>query len=969
MNLRNLGGVLLGATASMAVSPGLAVEKLASISAPCDVYIEGGEASKTLTEVGPQCDINIIFLAEDVSGELTRPVSGTASAREVVLAMLDGTNLVAVKVKDNTIAVGTQHFVTEIQRTSDDLQPYVVLIREEQKPLRPPARLAEVFVWGNRLRQMESAVLQSVNSAQLEKNGATTAESAIQVAPGTAQRGKSSQLSSVEQSNSVRQPLYDPRGLGADATLILIDSKPVAASVVDGSSADVGNMPLVAIERIDIGKDAGALKYGEVIGGVVNISTRKAFDGFETQLQRGGSGNGSLGDIRLAQIVGMKWGHGNGLVAAEGYEREPLNAREREQATSDLRGFNGDNFNKPHSTLFTQGHSVALSSEALDTLALRTDTANYYERYADVDIVDGEKRASVFAHIHQALNEQLDVHFDALVTGRRARGRGSHEDAVLTVTSRNPFYRNPLEGSGDPVQIAYSFGDELGAVESVATMQARNFTLGADLSHGSGWKSSAYIRYSAESRDLTRTGRVSLESLASALNDPDPKSAFDAFSGSSNDSTVIDGIRSSSHTDTRSARRLVGLSTSGELFRFFGAPATLEAGATLMEERATSSASGADAAPLRRLSRTTAAVYGELGLPLVGGSNDEGLTLYPGMRVERNDDGSYFHEPRIILGVFAAHGLGFYTTLSSTRKALSLVDLVSSEERTELVPLSNAPGGPGASLLMIRTGIVPSLQDETATRWSTGGTWTPSGFLKGLFLHLNVFDVRSRHRPVRTILQGNLLTSPEFASSVIHDPTTDQCEAARAGSRFVGIPVNCSDLVLDASVDLRTRNLYRSHNSGVELNATYRGITQYGQLDLQLAGTYLLDFSVADSADSGLVSKLNTQGNPLKLRWKGSAEWTRGGWDASLGFTYANAYRDTASWQPRRVGSWVAMDLGIGYEWPASTALAGVRAGLNIENLLDRSPPFLNGQVGIGYDQINADIRGRSGAFSLRKKW
>lgn len=72
------------------------------------------------------------------------------------------------------------------------------------------------------------------------------------------------------------------RGLGEGRTLILVDGRraPVAPNV--GSAQDLNAVPLAAVERIEILSDGASAIYGtDAIGGVINIITRKDFNGVE----------------------------------------------------------------------------------------------------------------------------------------------------------------------------------------------------------------------------------------------------------------------------------------------------------------------------------------------------------------------------------------------------------------------------------------------------------------------------------------------------------------------------------------------------------------------------------------------------------------------------------------------------------------------------------------------------------------
>ena len=71
------------------------------------------------------------------------------------------------------------------------------------------------------------------------------------------------------------------RGLGSTRTLVLIDGRRVPASPkLGGESANLNLLPTAAIERVEILADGASAVYGsDAIGGVVNIITKKDFNG------------------------------------------------------------------------------------------------------------------------------------------------------------------------------------------------------------------------------------------------------------------------------------------------------------------------------------------------------------------------------------------------------------------------------------------------------------------------------------------------------------------------------------------------------------------------------------------------------------------------------------------------------------------------------------------------------------------
>lgn len=71
------------------------------------------------------------------------------------------------------------------------------------------------------------------------------------------------------------------RGLGASRTLVLLDGKRLPTDAVS-QAVDMNLIPMASVERIDVLKDGASATYGsDALGGVINIITRKDFNGTE----------------------------------------------------------------------------------------------------------------------------------------------------------------------------------------------------------------------------------------------------------------------------------------------------------------------------------------------------------------------------------------------------------------------------------------------------------------------------------------------------------------------------------------------------------------------------------------------------------------------------------------------------------------------------------------------------------------
>jgi iron complex outermembrane receptor protein len=80
---------------------------------------------------------------------------------------------------------------------------------------------------------------------------------------------------------------------------------------------------------------------------------------------------------------------------------------------------------------------------------------------------------------------------------------------------------------------------------------------------------------------------------------------------------------------------------------------------------------------------------------------------------------------------------------------------------------------------------------------------------------------------------------------------------------------------------------------------------------------------------------------------------------------YVNDYKHTGVTPVRRIDSFTTVDLHVGYDLSALSD--GLSVALDVQNLADEEPPFVN--IAGGYDPQSASPIGRLVAVSLRKSW
>jgi iron complex outermembrane receptor protein len=196
-------------------------------------------------------------------------------------------------------------------------------------------RLAEIVVTGSNIHGAGPGVSQVIvlDRVDIERSGAGSTAEALALLPQNFGGGPSSTNflaptpgTSLNLSSGSG---VDLRGLGPGATLTLINGMRVAPSGF-GSFVDVSNIPLTAIQRIEVLPDGASAIYGsDAVAGVVNIILRDDYDGAESRVRYGAVSDGSLHDVRASQTFGTTWDRGNALLSYEYQDSSALNAADR----------------------------------------------------------------------------------------------------------------------------------------------------------------------------------------------------------------------------------------------------------------------------------------------------------------------------------------------------------------------------------------------------------------------------------------------------------------------------------------------------------------------------------------------------------------------------------------------------------------------------------------------------------------
>jgi iron complex outermembrane recepter protein len=197
------------------------------------------------------------------------------------------------------------------------------------------AKVERIEVTGSRIKRtdMETATPITVLSADdMAKQGFTNIQDALQsLTSSTSAMTTQSVHGFTPAASSISL-----RNAGASRTLTLINGKrlnqyPKPADGTD-NFVDTANLPMEAVERIEILQSGGSAIYGaDAVGGVVNIILKRDFEGVAIKYRHGDTTLGGGESDRIALSLGQSSDKGNLSTFLEFTDNGQLKATDREK--------------------------------------------------------------------------------------------------------------------------------------------------------------------------------------------------------------------------------------------------------------------------------------------------------------------------------------------------------------------------------------------------------------------------------------------------------------------------------------------------------------------------------------------------------------------------------------------------------------------------------------------------------------
>lgn len=1012
---------LCSGIAAAALCAGLSTPAVA-LAAPAELVefsIEAGPLSEALNTYARQSGRQLLYGHEQVASLRAPAVRGSYTREEALRRVLEGSELEAWRSGPNVYVLKTvgAPSLAEGDAASDGEDEAAPPPLAEQTSgaaspvgrLNAPSTLDEVIVTGSLIRgDAPTSPVVAFGRDDIDKAGHPTVAAMLSALPqnfgGVATPATMLLGSDRLGTNDVMSSGVNLRGLGASATLVLVDGRRMAGTGIKGDFADASAIPTAAVQRVEVLLDGASAIYGsDAVGGVVNIILRKDFDGAETRARAAIASGGTAEEMQIGQTFGRAWSSGHALVSYEYYRQNALRAAERDfTASADLRPVSGSDhrlfYSRPGNVMMldpvsssyvpTWAIPAGQDGVGLSASSFIAGAVNLENQRAKTDVLPDQERNSAYASLGQSLGEHVEFTADARYSRRRFAFNLPGSVALMNVTTANPFFVSPNGASSN--LIAYSFTDELGPLRSTGTSESLGASAGFTARLPRDWRAEAYGAYAQEEGNRSSLGRLNTRFLSEALGaiPDDPATAFSAAQdgyfnpygdGGANSRGVL-GFIAGGYLRSRNQSQVssLNLKLDGAVLPLPAGDLKAAIGAQVRNERfeARTEAMTSRAMPTLTSAgpyeRTNSAAFVELRAPLVGAENAlplvSQLELSLAVRAEHYDDVGTTTNPKVGLLWRPVDGLKLRASYGTSFRAPTLPEVY---EQQDVGP-AFLPSGPSQTLVLLQSGGNLDLEPEKAKSWTVGFDAAPAA-APGLRFGATWFDTRFEAQIAQPISDDiyNVLGNPAYSPFVTYIDPASTADLARVQALISQSTSANAGLfppeAYGAIIDGRYVNTGGLHVQGVDFNGAYGFRVADDQVDLTASATWLIDYKRQVTPAAPEVELVGRAGQPVSLRANAGAAWTRGDFVLNTSLDYVGRSKGLGG---EKIDAWTSLNFLV--RWEPSVpkgALSGLTLSASVRNILDEAPSFYDAPQGVGFDPANGDPLGRVTSLQLTKRW
>ncbi len=822
----------------------------------------------------------------------------------------------------------------------------------------PAPELKRVEVTGSRIKRIDSETaspVQVITRDQIERSGATTITDVLRNVPASNTGGFSE---SAVASFTPGAGGVSLRGLGAQATLILINGRRVApfgfASGGQQTFVDVNSIPLDAVERIETLLDGASAVYGsDAIAGVVNIILRKDFNGFTASASFGQS------VYKDANSPAVALTYGKGSLATDGYnvfanfshnERSAVKASARPNtATGDFSSIGIGDLRSSRSypgNLYTNSGTnggaflgpAAGCAPTKDGSAL--DGRCVYDATRFADIIPKTKRDALFFAGTVDLGGGTEIFGDAsFMSNKFSQQSPSYSTSTYGPAGTGTMATNtiilPVGHPNNPypqqVQLRYRFADVPFMTD--VTSNTQRAVLGVR-GNWLGWDAESALLLSRSNTDFYQSGFIRDSVLLNEVLDANgvAKPSFVFGNPAANDPGLMARLYPLTRNNGTTATNSIDFKGSRDLMQLAGGPLGFAVGAEFRQESFVStpdplisagefSVIGASSA---NGSRTISALYAELSAPLL-----KSLEASLAARMDRYSDFGNATTPKASVKWKATPQLAFRATYSEGFRAPALTEtsqsptmaFISGIRDPKLCPVADQNNTNCDLSLSTVSGSNPLLKPERSKSFTYGLVYEP---LDNLSITIDTYNIK-RTDEIASIDPDYLLANEAI---------------------YPGYVVRDASGVIK-SLNLQYTNLGSTHVMGYDVDIKSRlNLGEYGKLTIEGVFNAEPNYLVSNVAGAPEVEYAGTYTQPTQ-RWKLGFTWETGPWTSSLTYNrtggYLRAYTPADLSCPYSgqyanlcaVAAYGTADVFVGYK-----GFKNLDLGLSIQNISNEQPPI-----------------------------
>lgn len=762
---------------------------------------------------------------------------------------------------------------------------------------------------------------------------------------------------------------FDSRGFGTGYTLVLLNGRRLPATPTTGEAAtDLNQLPLAAVDRVEFLSSGASAIYGsDAISGVINIVTKRRFDGVSVRGRMGISDEGDGRQERFSVVAGTSSDRGSALLTGEIFHQNSVAASARPLSNTSLNEELDDDGRSPAGypgTLIREDFSEAVPYANCPASSIRPttvvsagfecafDTAPLYEVFPESTRFAG----SAFAEYD--LTDNLNVWGDLRYARTETAIRNGAAPALFSVdASVVPAEFFPDEWAGDETVNVYRRIVDAGPRSRDQTNTTFSVAGGLDFEWTEGHRIQGYYQHSwVDNNSVGASGQISTSAITEAVNN----GTFDLFN--LNPQSVIDQVQVTTFRVATLKEEVVNLVANGFIPFFGGSELGYAVGGEMRDEsyvdRVDAASESNDvaggAASTGAGSKNTKAVFGELVFSPIDMLEVQGALRYDtidgengklGDKLTYQIAGSLRPIEQVMLR--ANYGTGFKAPslgelyLGRSFGVLRAIDTLACTE------VGNDPTHPNCQLREIRSvsGGNPDLEPEESTYYGFGAVVEP---ISNLRLAADYWNIKVDGKVGSLGIQEILNNEDQYPELV-----------NRVGGRLVDP---------EAFVQTNLQNLTREMGEGIDFTVGYNApLSDSLTLTLDGRASYLMSFERQTSAIQPLCDEAGTTSEP-EWRANGRIGLAFGGATTNVTARYVGKTEDQPGGRISgtcdlaspddvvQVDDYLQIDWNIGYNLNDRMDLV-----FGIRNVFDTAPPASISAAGGWpyYDQALYDNMGR----------